>query len=255
MPDPTTFTARLRERQRLIGYWVEFDSPVGLERVAGLGYDYICVDGQHGVLDRTAWRTSMLAIDARGVSAGLVRISSSDPAEIGAALDIGARGVIVPLVSSVEEAAAIVSASRFAPMGTRSFGGPTRSALRIGPMPAEANDEVACIAMIETLGGLNDAVAICETPGLDAVYVGPADLSISLGGRYPGDPAVEAEFNEALTTIIKAADASGIACGIQCNDGAEAAARLAQGFTFATASCDLSTIERGAIEDLNAARG
>jgi 4-hydroxy-2-oxoheptanedioate aldolase len=249
MNDPNTFAARLRARQRLLGYWVMCDNPLGIERVAGVGYDYVCADGQHGMVDQAGWRSALIAIDARGMSAGLVRVPSGDPALIAAALDLGARGVIVPLVNSAEEAAAIVSACRYPPVGERSYG-PMRSGLRIGPGRAETDEAIACVAMIETLDALRELTAICATPGLDGVYVGPADLTISLGGQFPGDPAVADEFAQALATVANAAEAAGIACGIQCNDGETAAARLAEGFTFATVCCDLIQLEEAAAAQL-----
>jgi 4-hydroxy-2-oxoheptanedioate aldolase len=251
--DPATFATRLRRRERILGYWVVCDNPEGTERIAGVGYDYICVDGQHGLVDYARWRAALMAIDARGVSAGIVRVPAADLTWIGLALDAGARGVIVPLVDNAEEAVAAVRACRYPPAGARSFG-PIRSGLRIGPKPAEANAAVLCIVMIETADALRNLAEICATPGLDGVYVGPSDLCLAVGGAFPGDPAVAAEFDAAVAAVAEAARAAGIAGGIHCPDGATASARLAQGFTFATVASDLLHLEKAAADHLRAAQ-
>ncbi|MFC9225441.1 HpcH/HpaI aldolase/citrate lyase family protein [Streptomyces hygroscopicus] len=237
---PADFAARLRARQRIIGYWVVLDNPVGTERLAGLGYDYVCVDAQHGLLDYKGTLGAMTVIDARGTAAGMVRVPANDGFWIGQALDAGARGVIVPLVNSAEEAAAAVGYCR----------GPMRSGLRVGPTPADANEQIACIVMIETAQALANTAEICATDGLDGVYIGPSDLTIALGGRTSTDTSVAEKFDAALAKVAEEARTAGIAAGIHCPDGATAAKRLAQGFTFATVSSDLVHLEQAAAAHL-----
>ncbi|WP_445282509.1 HpcH/HpaI aldolase family protein [Streptomyces sp. DSM 118148] len=253
-PDPG-FAARLRRREPLVGYWISLDSPVATERIAGLGYDYIGVDGQHGVIHQPGWQAAMLAVDARGRSAGLIRVPSADPVAIGVALDSGAQGVIVPMVENAEQARTSVRACRHHPAGSRSLGGPVRAELRLGSVPAEIDDRVACIVMIETATALDDLDAICATEGLDAVYVGPADLSAALGARWFGDPAAADALEAALRRITETAHRHGIACGIHVPDGESAAKRLAEGFTFATVSSDITHLQQAATAHLRAARG
>ncbi|MFF4550036.1 HpcH/HpaI aldolase/citrate lyase family protein [Streptomyces sp. NPDC001406] len=253
-PDPG-FAARLRRREPLVGYWISLDSPVATERVAGLGYDYIGVDGQHGVPHQPGWQAAMLAVDARGRSAGVIRVPSPDPVAIGVALDTGARGVIVPMVESAGQARDAVRACRHHPAGTRSLAGPVRAELRLGSVPAEIDDRVACVVMIETAAALDDLEAICGTDGLDAVYVGPADLSAALGARWFGDPAAADALEDALERITQTARRHGIACGIHVPDGESAAKRLAEGFTFATVSSDITHLQQAATAHLRAARG
>lgn len=248
------FAGRLRAREQMVGYWVVCDNPVSTERIARVGYDYVCADGQHGLLDYAGLLAAMQAIDAAGVSTGLIRVPANDAAWIGRALDAGARGVIVPLVNNAAEAAAAVRACRYPPVGGRSFG-PTRSSLRVGPTPADANDQVVCIVMIETPEGLANIKEICAVEGLDAVYVGPSDLTLAVGGSAPGDPDVADRFAAALSTVTESARQAGIACGVHCNDGSTAAHRLAAGFTFATVSSDLNHIEQTAAGHLRDARG
>jgi 4-hydroxy-2-oxoheptanedioate aldolase len=252
---PDSFVSRLRRREPLVGYWIACDNPVGTERIAGLGYDYIGVDGQHGVLHQPGWQSAMLAVDARGSAAGVIRVPSVDPIAIGAALDCGARAVIVPMVETPEEAAVAVAACRHWPVGTRSLGGPVRAELRLGSVPGELDEAVACIVMIETAAALDSLDEICALPGLDAVYIGPADLSVALGGRWFGDPSVEGKLEDALGRVRQTAEKAGIAAGIHCLDGASAARRLAEGFTFATVSSDITHLQQVAAGHLAAARG
>ena len=159
-----TFAARLRARERLVGYWSQLPVPAVQERAARHGYDYVCFDAQHGFLDYHAVLNGLIGIDAGAALAGsacggMVRVAANDPALIGQALDAGAQGVIVPLIDTPEQARAAARACRFPPLGTRSYG-PMRAGLRSGPRTADMNAEVACIAMIETHEGLANLEAI-----------------------------------------------------------------------------------------------
>lgn len=252
------FAARVRARERLVGYWVTLDAPPAVERLALAGYDYLCFDAQHGLFDYSGMLAGITAVDAASSPenpvVSLVRVGANDPYLIGRALDAGAAGVIVPLVDDADQAAAAVRASRYPPHGVRSFG-PMRSGLRVGPGLAETDESIVVLAMIETAGGLANVEAICATEGLDGVYVGPSDLSIALGGADPGDPAVAEEFEEALTTIQQTAAAAGVTAGIHTFDGTGAAQRLGEGYTLATVSCDVVHLEIAAREHLAVARG
>lgn len=243
------FVARLRARETVIGYWSALDAPVATERIARLGYDYVCLDGQHGYLGYAGLLASLQAIDAAGAAAGLVRVEANDITPIGRALDAGACGVIVPLIETAADAAAAVASVRYPPLGRRSFAS-NRSGLR----PTEANERNVTIAMIETPSALSEVDAICATPGLDGVYVGPSDLSLAVGGAFPMDPAVSAEFEAAVTHVREAARQAGIAAGIHTRDGATAARRLAEGFTFASIASDLAHLEQAAQHHLTTAR-
>jgi 4-hydroxy-2-oxoheptanedioate aldolase len=253
------FADRIRSREKLVGYWVTLDVPPATERIARLGYDYVVLDGQHGLISTTGLLHGLLAIDAgaaigSGRTVGLVRVEANDPTPIGRALDTGAAGVIVPLIDTAEDVAAAVRAAKYPPVGVRSFG-PLRASLRIDQVPAEANAQTVVLAMIETPLGLKNVAEICATPGLDGVYVGPSDLGLSLGARFPGDPEIEGPFEEALELIARTAREAGIAAGIHTFDGESAQARLAQGYTFATVSSDLSHLEAVAATHLETARG
>lgn len=237
--------ARIRGGEVGVGYWTVIDSPVVTEVLASAGYDFVVVDGQHGLVEYSGMLNALLAIDAAHGPAGVVRVRANNPADIGQALDSGARGVIVPLVDSAADAEEAVRAARYPPRGVRSFG-PTRSALRVGPKPLDVDPEVLVLAMIETPGGLAEVEQICAVDGLDGVYIGPSDLSLALGASYPGEPEFVPALEEAAERVLAAAKASGKIAGFHNFSGEDAKHRAEQGFTFVTVSADLQHLEAAA---------
>ncbi len=244
------FAIRVRQREIVIGYWITMDAPVATERLAGVGYDYLVLDAQHGLFGYAGMLSGLTAIDAVARSAGLVRVEANNPTPIGRALDAGAVGVIVPLVSSPAEAAAAVAAARYPPAGIRSYG-----PMRAVADPRTANAEVLVLVMIETAAGLAQVEEIAATPGLDGIYIGPSDLMLALGGAYPGDPDHATEHQAAVDRIREACEAAGIAAGIHTASGTVAQGRIAEGFTFVTVSCDLDHLRDAAAGHLEIARG
>jgi 4-hydroxy-2-oxoheptanedioate aldolase len=253
MAEAREFADRVRAREAVVGYWMTLDAPPAAERIARLGYDYVCFDAQHGLFGYAGMLHGLLAVQAGGASVGLVRVGANDPYHIGRALDAGASGVIVPLVDSAEQAEAAVRATRYPPSGVRSYG-PMRSGLRIGPTPAVSNESVVCLAMIETRSGLEHVEEICRVPGLAGVYVGPSDLTLGIGGAAPGDPEVAEAFTAALARVAAAAADAGVAAGVHTASGEQAAERLAQGFTLATVSSDVVHLEQAAAAHLGRVR-
>ncbi|KQU32268.1 aldolase [Rhodococcus fascians] len=248
------FAARVRNREQILGYWSVIDSPVSTEWLAHVGWDYIALDLQHGLIGYSGMLAGITAIDAAQGPAALVRVEANNATVIGRALDAGAAGVIVPLIDTAEDAAAAVAAATYPPEGIRSYG-PMRSQLRIGPNPADANRDTVVLAMIETPQGLANVEEICAVPGLDGVYVGPSDLRLAVGGSSPSDPSVDEEFDAAIVRVQKAAAAAGITAGIHTASGSIAAQRLAQGYTLATVASDLTHLKAVSAEHLAAARG
>lgn len=249
------FADRLRSRQRAVGYWVVCDNPVATERIAMAGYDYVCLDAQHGLIEYRGLLAGITAIDAANSgTAALVRVQANDRFWISQALDAGARGVIVPMIDTAAEAESAVAACRFPPVGYRSNGA-LRASLRIGPSPAQANAEVACIVMIETVSGLGNAEEITAVSGVDAIYIGPSDLRLALGGATPTDPVLDAEFADALRTVREAAKAAGKPVGIHCPDGVTARRRLIDGFDFVSVASDLVHLEQAVRNHLADVRG
>lgn len=252
-PVAESFARKIRAREKAVGYWIVLDSPVSTERIGRLGYDYVALDAQHGLIGYSGMLNGLMAIDAGQTAVGMVRVEANNPTAIGKALDAGAVGIIVPLVNTAEDAAAAVASAKYPPHGIRSYG-PMRSALRVGPVPAEADAATLVFAMIETPDGLANVEAIANTPGLDGVYVGPSDLALAVGAAYPGDPAIADEFDAALKRVAEAADAAGVAAGIHNPNGETASKRLAEGYTFATIASDLTHLEAVAASHLDAAR-
>lgn len=253
-PVAAEFARKIRAREQAVGYWIVLDSPVSTERVARLGYDYVALDAQHGLIGYSGMLHGLMAIDAGQRAVGVVRVEANNPTAIGKALDAGAVGIIVPLVNTAEDAAAAVRAAKYPPHGDRSYG-PMRSALRVGPVPAEADAATLVFAMIETPDGLENVEEITAVPGLDGVYVGPSDLALAVGARFPGDPDVADVFDAALVRVAAAAEAAGVAAGIHNATGELAAQRLASGYTFATVASDLTHLEIVAKAHLDAAQG
>jgi len=243
---------RAKNHELTVGYWSVLDSPISTERLALTGYDYIALDGQHGLMGYSGILHNLMAIDAAHGPAGIVRVEANNAAVIGQALDAGARGVIVPLVNTAEEAAAAVAAARYKG-GGRSYG-PMRSGLRVGPTPAEADAAILVLVMIETAEGLANVEQIAAVEGVDGVYIGPSDLALALGARVPNDPEIADVFDAALDRVLAAARANAKIAAIHTPAGEVAKQRIAQGFTFITIASDLTHLEAAARAHLAAAK-
>lgn len=162
------------------GAWLSIPSAYSAEVMAHQGFDWACIDMQHGTIDYQVATTMLLALSTTDTTP-FVRVPWNEPGIIGKVLDAGAMGVIIPMTNSVEEARAAIAACLYPPDGSRSYG-PGRVIQYAGADYFQhANDEVAVIPMIETKEALNDIDAILSLPGIDAVYFGPSDMAISLG--------------------------------------------------------------------------
>jgi 4-hydroxy-2-oxoheptanedioate aldolase len=233
------------------GAWCSIPSSLSAELVANAGYDYVCVDTQHGAIGYSDALTMLQAAALRG-AAPVVRVTWNDPAEIMKALDAGALGVIVPLVSTAEEAARAVAACRYPPKGIRSFG-PIRASLVAGSRDPADLDQVVCIVMVETAEGLANVEEIAATPGLDGIYIGPSDLSLAVG-LPPAYEQTEPAHVDAVERIRAACEAHGIVAGMHCAGGAMAARRHQQGFRMITVGADGVFLSTTAAKELATAR-
>jgi 4-hydroxy-2-oxoheptanedioate aldolase len=248
---PNALKAAWRSGGVTLGGWLSLPSSASAEVVARVGFDYLCIDLQHGLAGYES-AVHMLQAIGLGGSSPVVRVPWNEPGIIGRMLDAGALSVIVPMVNSPAEARAAVAACRYAPQGARSFG-PIRAFLQEGPRYfATANAEVACIPMIETVQALENLDAILDVPGIDAVYVGPADLSVTLG-LPPGNNDDKPAFVAALEKIVAACRARGIAPGIHAS-AALAARRREMGFQMITVSADQLALGDASRADLKLAR-
>ena len=244
----------LRELGPTFGFWCTTGDPALVDAAASVGPDFICIDTQHGV-DLGRLDASVFTVMANYGVAGLVRVESIDPGRIGRALDLGAAGIIVPLVDSVEDAAAAVHATRHSPRGGRSYGMQTR---RVGPF-----DEAPFVLIqVETAGAVDDIEAIAAVDGVDGLYIGPADLGMGLGAVpapnvnevFDGTHPHAGILGRAFGAVVAAATANGIAPGLHCGDGASAARAFSEGFTFAAVASDLGLVGVGLREHLAIAR-
>jgi 4-hydroxy-2-oxoheptanedioate aldolase len=234
------------------GLWSVMPGTIGAEILAGAGADYVCVDQQHGVIDYGSMAPMFQAIRAGG-AAPITRVLSNDPFLIMKALDAGSWGVIVPLISSPEDAARAVSACRYPPQGIRSFG-PVLAADVIGSRdPEELGGKVVCLVMVETREALERVGEIAATPGLDGVYIGPSDLALSLG-LPPTLEIMEGEHAEAVERIREACHRNGIAAGIHSPSGEWARRHAQAGFDLITVASDAPLLRAAAGQEMATAR-
>jgi 2-keto-3-deoxy-L-rhamnonate aldolase RhmA len=239
----------LAAKPRVWGGWVVGPTIIGPEEFARAGYDYVGFDIQHGYLDDADVALLLRRLEHVPI-ATVVRLPSADPAPIGRVLDAGADAVIVAMVESAETAAAAVAATRYAPAGVRSFG-PLRA--DIGIDPAMHEDRASVFAMIETAGGLSALDEICSVPGLSGVYVGPADLAISLG-ENPITALETPPVLDAICRIHSAASGAGLVPGIHANAGKPGKAMAELGFRMITLASESQALRRGAAAHLEEAQ-
>ncbi len=224
------------EGKSVLNGWCAIPSAFSAEIMASLGWDSITVDMQHGVIDYQIAVAMLQAISTTD-SAPMARAPWNDPALVMKMLDAGAYGVICPLVNTAGEARRFAGACRYPPRGYRSSG-PVRASLYAGADYMDhADDTVLTFAMIETVQALENLDRILAVDEIDAVYIGPSDLSLSLGGR-PGLDQTEPRVVEAIDTILVAAKRRGKRAGIQTNDPAYARRMIAQGFDLVTVMND-----------------
>jgi len=211
--------------RQTIGTWCSLPALGAVEVVSQSGFDWVIIDWQHGQFDVESLGL-MIQTAAMAGTVPLARVPINEPWMIQKVFDLGAFGVIVPLVDTAEQAAAAVAACRYPPYGNRSFG-PIRTARVIGWEPAQANAEVLCIVQVETKESLANVEAIAAVPGVDGIFVGPADLAISMGVPF-GDPQVDAS----LSAVLAAGAANGVTIGRNCDAPSDARAAFAAGFSF-----------------------
>lgn len=233
--------------------WLSVPSSFSAEVMAHQGWDSLTVDMQHGVVDYAQALQMFTAISTTGV-VPLVRVPWLDAGIVMKVLDAGAYGVICPMVNNRSDAEAFVSAARYPPRGRRSYG-PIRALFYGGAdYPKHADDTVLTIAMVETAEALDNLDAIMSVPGLDAVYIGPADLSNALGCTPKFDQE-EAPVVEAIDAIAAAAKRNGIVAGIHNGTPQYARRMIGKGFQFVTIGSDARFIAAGAKAIVEAMRG
>jgi 4-hydroxy-2-oxoheptanedioate aldolase len=230
------------------GGWIVGPTMIGPEEFARAGYDYVGFDTQHGYLD-DADVAGMLRHLEHVPIATAVRLPNADPAPIGRVLDAGADAVIIAMIESADQAAAAVAATRYPPAGVRSFG-PLRAGL--GHDRGALESRASVFVMIETAAGVAGVGEICAVPGLAGIYVGPADLAISMGVDVVGATRNQ-QVLEAITSVHRAASEAGLVTGIHASDGKTGYAMAQIGFQMITLASESQALRRGATEHLREA--
>lgn len=252
MPTPT-LRPRVLAGETLLGSWLGLGSPLAAELLGRAGYDWLVVDLEHGAATEAELLAHLTAIEGTGAAA-LVRPQSGERLRIGRALDLGAEGVVVPRLDTADQAREAVTFLRYPPAGQRGVALLTRGA-RLGSVGhadvASLNDDIVGIIQIETPSALEAVDEIAAIDGVDVLFVGPADLSHSLG--VPGQFG-DATYLAALESVVAACRAHGKAAGILLYDPASFGPHLEMGFTFVGLGADLSFVVGGGKAALAAAR-
>jgi len=235
-------------RSTTFGAWCVVPSALVAEGVAHAGFEWVCIDRQHGLIGYDAMVAMIQAVAIRGTPA-FVRVGENSPREIGRTLDAGAAGVIVPMVNTVEDAERAVRAARYPPAGERSWG-PTRASFgrQGGGRPADG----VLLVMLETAAAFDSAEAIASVEGVEGVFVGPADLAVSLG-REPHD-VLHPEVVSRCKDLVRVCIRHGLIAGIGCHTVAQAQAWLTSGFRMISIGRDLTMLLDGLVGRLAAIR-
>ncbi len=247
-----TAKQRMVSGEAAFGWALGLGSPIAAERLAGTGIDFVMIDGQHGSFGPDLMPLTFMAITAGGATP-MARVSSNDFTSIGRLLDEGALGIIVPMVHTADDAKRAADACRYPPTGTRSWGW-ARAAAYGDDYPLAVNDEIFLAVQIESAQAVGNAEAILGTEGVDGVWIGPADLTLSLGHR-PGSESGLKALGEAVNQIHEACKATGKIAGFAGGSPQEAKALADRGFRFLTAGSDAGFMMAGAKAGIELLRG
>ncbi|HCE1504846.1 TPA: hypothetical protein NJ372_001409 [Vibrio parahaemolyticus] len=244
----------------MVNSWISIPSSYGAEVIAHTGVDSVTVDMQHGMIGFSDLVHIFQAVSG-SPAVPLVRVPSSESSMVMKVLDAGAYGIICPSVDTPEICRELVSACRYPPLGTRSFG-PTRGLTYGGKDYTEhADNEIMVLAMIESQQALDNLEAILDTPGLTGIYIGPNDLAYSLGEK-PGTTSDKVE--DAIAHVLRQAKQRGLFTGIFCSGLENALQRKEQGFDLVTPGNDAGALRNayqqfvgkiGDIEEENVSAG
>lgn len=249
---PNTVKERLLKGESIVNGWLGIPSSLSAEILGLSGFDSVTVDLQHGMIAFDAALPMLQALSATA-AIPLVRVPSNNGPQIMSLLDAGAYGVICPMISTADQAAAFVSACRYPPKGDRSFG-PSRAILYGGDdYYQHANDTILTLAMIETQQGLDQLDEILAVDGLDGIFIGPNDLSLALGQAPSSEPKADVVV-KAIAHILARAQVHGKIPGIFCSSGQAAAMRIQQGFKFVVPGNDANILKQAAVAAVQIAR-
>jgi len=257
MTEAFSLARALRAGETVFSAWCPGGSPLVAETIAREGFPAVILDSQHGLWDMAALITGIGAVHHARAAPG-VRIPLNDYAMCSRVLDCGAEAIVAPMINTEADARAFAAAAKYPPVGERSWG-----PLRAMPLQGrtvtteylrEANEGTLTMAMIETRTALDNIDAIAATPGIDALFIGPYDLSTALSGGKAQDIHAP-EVDRAIDRIRDAAVKAGKIPGIYCRDAARARAMAERGFKFIPVASDLGIVRDGASAILKALKG
>jgi 4-hydroxy-2-oxoheptanedioate aldolase len=248
---------RLRAAEPVHSGWCGLAFPLAAEVIAREGFRAVTIDMQHGLWDIASTVGAIAAI-RHGSAAPVVRVPLADFATASRALDFGAEGIIAPMINTAADARALVAATKYPPLGERSWG-PHRATMLADVADqkdylSEANELTVTLAMIETRTALDNLAAIAETPGIDGLFLGPSDLSIALSRGATLDPMSQAVDRE-LERIADAAHKAGKILGAYCHSAERAVALANRGVRFLAVGSDLGFLRAGTAAALKALKG
>jgi 4-hydroxy-2-oxoheptanedioate aldolase len=243
-------TDKLRGGQPSVGSWLSLCAPAAAEAMAHVGFDWLVVDVEHSPVGFETMVNCFRAIQLGG-AAPMARVPWNDTVWIQRTLDAGAFGLVVPMVNTAEDARHAVANMKYATRGQRSFGGSRLSPYIDGDYRAWADDHLAILVMIETVQAVENAEAILAVDGVVGCYIGPNDLSLSMG-RDPKDVGAGTPHEEAMLRVLAAAKRTGKAAGKHCFSAADVSTRIAQGFQFLALSSDAGLMAKAASAELAA---
>jgi 4-hydroxy-2-oxoheptanedioate aldolase len=243
------FKAALATGDAQYGIWAGFASGYAAEITATFGYDWMLIDGEHAPNTVPSIAAQLQAV-APYATAPVVRAVGHDPVLIKQLLDIGTQTLMIPMVDTVEQARALVRAMRYPPHGMRGVGGGLTRATRWDAVPdylQTAHQQLCLIVQIESQAGVDNAAAIAAVEGVDAVFIGPVDLSTGLG--HPGNPS-HPEVQEKIRHAVDATRAAGKACGILAPAEDDARRYQSWGCQFIAVGIDISLMRQAALSNL-----
>ena len=248
---------RLAAGETVYTGWCALPAPIVAETIAREGFVAVTIDQQHGLWDTEATVAGIAAIRSGG-AAPIVRVPLGAFATASRALDFGAEGIIAPMINTVADAKAFVSAAKYPPLGERSWG-PMRAMTLAGIADGkqylrEANAATVTLAMIETRTAMDNLEAIAATPGIDVLFVGPSDLSIGLTDGAELDPHSNT-VETALDRIVTVCRKTGKIAGLYCANAERAVACARRGFRFLAVGSDLGFLRAGTAAQLKTLKG
>lgn len=238
-----TFKQAIAQMQLQHGLWVGLSDPLAIEMMAGCGYDWMLFDTEHAALDPLAVLPLMQAAAPYPVTP-IVRPGTLNAQDIKKILDLGAQTLLIPYVENAQQAQQAVDAITYPPKGIRGVAGMTRASGfgRIENYHKTAEEDLCLLVQVETKAALDEIEAIAAVPGVDGIFIGPADLAASLG--YPGEPG-HPEVKTAVLDAIRRIRAAGLPPGLLTLDSAFADEAIAAGAVFVSRDVDMVALRKG----------